>query len=81
VDYATFPFSDQGCPEQNAFREQTGGQVQTPVNTTRMPTTSWALFSQDLGVVVAEGVRIRIEVINNTSVPVRIDNFALEELS
>jgi len=80
VDYATFPFSDQGCPEQNDFTEQTGGQVQTPVNTTRMPTTSWALFSQDLGVVVAEGVRIRIEIINNTSVPVRIDNFALEEL-
>lgn len=80
VDYTTWPFSDQGCPDQNNFTEQTGGQVQTPVNTTRVPTSSWLLFSQNLGAISAEGVRIRIEVINNTSVPMRIDNFALEEI-
>lgn len=81
VDYDTFPFSDVGCPEQNFFTEQTGGAVTTPVNVTRVPTTSWALFSQTMTFVAGtEGVRIRIEVINNTNVPIRVDNFALEEL-
>jgi len=33
-----------------------------------------------LGNIPAEGLRIRIEVINNTSTQLRVDNFALEEL-
>lgn len=80
VDYASTPIPGQGCPNLNNFTEQTGGQVTTPVNTTRVPTTSWALFSQNLGSIPAEGLHIRIEVINNTTTQLRIDNFALEEL-
>lgn len=81
VDYTTFPPGSDGCPALNSFSEQTGSQVTTPVNQTRTPTTTWTSFSAQLGAITPgpEGVRIKIEIVNNSGVAIYVDNFALVE--
>lgn len=78
VDYDTYPFDSDACPEIKFFTE--GSTIQNPVDTNKTPTASWQLFSQDFTVSGgSEGIRGSVWVYNNTAVNVRVDNLALEE--
>lgn len=80
VNYTTYPFDDDACDEINIFTEQTGSDVTTPVNTSIVPSsTAWTALSRDLNTIGSEGIRVKIEIVNNSGVAIRVDNVALEE--
>ncbi len=81
VNYTTYPFDADACPEINTFTE--GATVQYPVDIDSpvLSALSWLSFTSSSFTVSggSEGFRASIWVINNSDVNVRVDNVAMEE--
>ncbi len=79
VNYTSYPFGVDGCPNLNNFGE--GSTIQYPLNEDRSPTNTWLLFSQNLATISGgtEGIRGSIWVYNLTNANLYVDNVALEE--